>query len=466
MRRPEIQAAATAAALLLVSLLIVLWARTRPGYDPYGWLVWGKLTLHWKLDTNGAPSWKPMPYLFTLPYSLAGHYALWLWMVTAVSVSLAGGLFAGRIAYRLTAQSGGPRYAAWGAALFAAGALFGIRDYTHFILSSQSDTMIVTTCLAAIDCQLSGRPRWALWMWVLGSLGRPEVWPFLGLFSLWAWLKEPGMRRQIVAGIASLPVLWFGIPALTAKTWFVAGHNAFNSPRAIKGGKIYGTIDRFLDLHLLAVWLAALAAVVWAAIRRERVALFLAAGTVLWVVVEIAFALHGWPAVPRYLFQAVGVVAILCGVFVGRVLTELPRLFAARNMAWVGSAAAAVIVVALLLAVEPGAHQRYTIERHDLTHERARTAEFNKLRTVVNTLGASRMLNCAKINIPIEYQSVLAWYLDIKIGILYVNPSTLARHDSPFLNVYPSGNGWKVFASNIPAADQARCSGLSRVFRG
>ncbi|HUA70152.1 MAG TPA: hypothetical protein VMA96_03695, partial [Solirubrobacteraceae bacterium] len=46
----------TAAGLLLVSLAIVLYARTRPGYDPYGWLVWGKLTIHLKLDTNGAPS--------------------------------------------------------------------------------------------------------------------------------------------------------------------------------------------------------------------------------------------------------------------------------------------------------------------------------------------------------------------------------------------------------------------------
>ena len=45
--------------LLLVSFVVVLWAGVRPGYDPYGWLTWGKLTLHGMLDTNGAPSWKP-----------------------------------------------------------------------------------------------------------------------------------------------------------------------------------------------------------------------------------------------------------------------------------------------------------------------------------------------------------------------------------------------------------------------
>ena len=37
------------------------------------------------LDTNAAPSWKPLPYLFTVPYALFGHYEMWLWMITAVA---------------------------------------------------------------------------------------------------------------------------------------------------------------------------------------------------------------------------------------------------------------------------------------------------------------------------------------------------------------------------------------------
>ncbi len=54
----------------------------RPSYDAFGWLVWGRQALHWNLDTNGAPSWKPLPFLFTFPYALAGHGQMWLWMVT------------------------------------------------------------------------------------------------------------------------------------------------------------------------------------------------------------------------------------------------------------------------------------------------------------------------------------------------------------------------------------------------
>ena len=80
---------ASGAALLVLSLLILLWARTRPGFDPYGWLVWGHQTIAGNLDTNAAPSWKPLPYLFTVPYGLFGHYQLWLWMVTSLAVSLA-----------------------------------------------------------------------------------------------------------------------------------------------------------------------------------------------------------------------------------------------------------------------------------------------------------------------------------------------------------------------------------------
>jgi hypothetical protein len=59
---------ADAAGLLVVSLVILLWARTRPGFDPYGWLVWGHQTVAGNLNTNAAPSWKPLPYLFTVPF--------------------------------------------------------------------------------------------------------------------------------------------------------------------------------------------------------------------------------------------------------------------------------------------------------------------------------------------------------------------------------------------------------------
>ena len=170
--------------------------------------------------------------------------------------------------------------------------------------------MIVALCLGAIDCQLSGRPRWAFALGALASLGRPEVWPFLGLYVIWAWRAVPSMRRLIVVGIALLLVLWFGIPALTSRSPFVAGTNALGSGRALHNDKIFGTIRRFLDLQAAPLEIVALAVGGFAAWRRDRTMIVLAAGVVGWVVLEIAFALHGWPGLPRYMFEA-GAVTIV-----------------------------------------------------------------------------------------------------------------------------------------------------------
>ena len=217
----------------------MLWARTRPSYDAYGWLVWGYQTLHLSLDLGGAPSWKPLPYLFTVPYALFGHYQLWLWMITACAVSLAGPVFASAnrvplVRWPRAARELPPlrRFAPYAAAFVAGAAVLGIEDYSHYILSAQSDPMLVTFLLAAIDMGLLGRYRWTLVFGVLAALGRPEVWPFLGLFMLWGWFKVPGMRWMVVAGVVLIAFMWFGIPTITNGRPDVAGQLAKGSPRA------------------------------------------------------------------------------------------------------------------------------------------------------------------------------------------------------------------------------------------
>ena len=458
--------------LLLVSTVIVRWARVRPGYDPYGWLVWGHLTIHFKLNTNGAPSWKPLPYVFDVPYAVIGHYALWLWMISSVAISLSGVVFAWRIAFRLTDAAPQKRYACYVAGLFAACAVLGIRDYTHFTLSAQSDPMIVALCLAAIDCHLSNRRRWAFWMWLLASLGRPEVWPFLGAYSLWTWRTMPELRRMIAAGLTLIPLLWFGIPALTAKSAFIAGNLAKGSPRELHNNKFFGTIDRFFDLHELPVQLCALLGVAFGFLRRSRAVLLVAAGAVLWVLIEGAFALHGWPAVPRYLFEPVAVMGVIAGVAIGRVVLDLPPLvsrISPRIAPQFGGAVAAVLVVVVGLAMVPAARIRLHIERRDLSHERVRAQELNRLSTVVTRLGgASRIFACGQPNIPIGYQSVLAWYLGSNVGELYYAPKSQAfkSHPHPVVNMYPLSNGWKVFPSHVAAAaspQQAATCGRMRL---
>lgn len=429
----------TGVGITLLSAVLVLVANTRPGFDPYGWLVWGRQTLTGTLDTNAAPSWKPLPYIFTVPYALAGHYQLRLWMITSAAVALAGVVFAGRIAYRLVDAPPERRWAGVCAAVFAGAALLGIANYWHYILSSQSDPMIVALCLGAIDCHLSRRPRAAFVLWLLASLGRPEVWPFLGLCALYLWVRVPGTRLLVVGGGVALLLLWFGIPAITARTPFVSAANAFDSGRRLTSDQVGGTITRFLGLNELPVELAALLAVLLAVVRRDRVTLTLAGGIVLWVVVECGFALHGWPGIPRYMFEAGGALVVLAGVAVGWLLTE-------RGMpSWVGP----VLVVVLVASLVPAAISHAGVEHRDLREQHVRTAEINDLARVVDGLGgAARLRACGEPLTRLEYQSVLAYTLKINVSQVGFKYAQAIAHGNPIVmfTPFPTGVGWVVQA--------------------
>jgi hypothetical protein len=449
--------------VLVLSAVIVRTLGTRPGYDPYGWLIWGYQTLHLNLDLGGAPSWKPLTWVFTVPYSLFGHDALWLWMFTAVFVSLAGGIFAGRIAYRLTGPSPDRRYAPIAAGVFAGLAVLGIQDYMHYTLSVQSDPMIVTFCLAAIDCHLSGHPRWAFAFGVLASLGRPEAWPFLGLYSIWAWRSIPSMRWTIYAGLALIPLLWFGVPTITNNRPFVSGDLALLSPRELHQNKVIGVLNRFTALQYLPVQLLALFAIVMAAIRRNRTVLILAGGAVSWIVVEIAFALHGWPAVPRYLFEPAGVMIALAGVGVGWILKEAPRLqevprLRRRVPGWAGIAVVGLLVVSLV----PGALARVRTEHKDLKHERARTVVIGRLTATVNQVGGyQHILACGEPVTTVRYVAMLAYLSKLNDGKVGHRPKFELRQTYPIVMFTPLHSGWKVYPWHTAANMRQSCANLN-----
>lgn len=455
--------------VIVISLILLKWARTRPGYDPYGWLVWGYQTLHLSLDLGGAPSWKPLPYLFTVPYALFGHYQLWLWMITAVAVSLAGSIFAGRIAYRATGGGSAAlegsepirRYAPIAAAIFAGAAVLGLEGYMHYILSVQSDPMIVTFCLGAIDMYLCGRYRWAFVFGVLGSLGRPEVWPFLGLYFIWAWFKVPSMRVMLCAGLAVLLFTWFGIPWITNGRPDIAGELALRSPRELHENKVTGTIGRFTELHYLPVWIAALCTVALGVVRRNRLVLALSAGVVLWLIIEIAFAFHGFPALPRYMFEAGGVVAVLAGIGVGWALTELPKL--RRGLPWWTGIPVVVVLIASLV---PGAIARTRTERVDLKHERGRTNQIALLETTINTLGGYRHIrDCGEPVTIVEYASALAWLTHLDVGFVGYIPNLEMRRRYPIVLMLPApGGGWTVRPWHTRRRQRAQCADLHAAY--
>ena len=267
------------------------------------------------------------------------------------------------------------------------------------------------------------------------------MWLFLGLYTIWAWVRVPSMRRLIVVELVLVVVLWFGIPALTSRTPFVAASNALGSGRRLRSDRVFGTIGRFLDLNTAVIELTALLAVALAVVRRDRVTLALAAGVCAWVLVEIAFALHGWPGLGRYMYEPAGVLVVLAGVGVGRVLAESRRI--SRVVGWAGIALVAVIVLALV----PPALSRARSEHHDIVGQRTRTAEIGKLTGTISRLGAARLRACGEPLTRLEYQTILAWNLHVNVatvGYKY-GPAVASHRPIVLFTPLPQG-GWLVQA--------------------
>jgi hypothetical protein len=432
-----------ALAIALVAIVVVAVTGMRPEYDPYGWLVWGRQALHWSLNTNGAPSWKPLPFLFTFPYALFGHAQLWLWMVTAVAAGLACPAFAGRIAYRLTGPCAGRPWAQPAAAAFAAIGVLALNGWWHFLLVANSDPMIEALCLAAIDSQLRRRSRLAYLLLVLAALGRPEVWLFVLIYAVWAWRARAIGQMWLLLGLFAIPLLWFGVPALTSKSALIAGDLAKDSVNAIRGAKVPGVLDRFLDLSPPPIELAALAGLGFAAVRRDRTILLLAGGVVLWVCIEIAFALHGWSAVPRYMFPAGAVVVAIGGAGVGWLLAQpLPvRAPVPTLAAWGGPA----LVMVLGAALVPAARSTARFVHGEISEARQYARQVDRLdKVVAREGGPAAVVRCGQPVSALGFQSVVAWETGLNVGDIGWTPLPNGGPSHAVIVFEPRGLGWVV----------------------
>jgi hypothetical protein len=444
-----------AGALLLFSLLLLLWARTRPGYDPFGWLVWGYQTIHLNLNLGGAPSWKPLPLLLTAPYAIFGvHNELWLWMVSSVAISLSGVVFTGRIAYRLVGVADGDRRPALIAAVFAGAGLLGVQDYLHIVLSVQSDPMIVTLFVAAFDAYFSGHPRLAFVIGCAAGLGRPEVWSTLAPFTLWLWFKKPETRKLLVGGWFVVLFMWFGVPTITNSRPFLAEQLALRSPRAPKGNLVLGAFHRFTALTYLPVQLAALVALAIAWTRRNYAVLLIGLSAVTWVVVEIVLVLRGLPGQPRYLFEPAALELVLAGVAIGWVLIEAKR--ATGRLVRVG---ALVLAAAAIVPMVPAAVARMRFEHQDLTHERGRTTVINWLQATINHLGGYKEIRyCGHPVTNTEYASMLALFTRLNVGNVGYLPKRELKKKYPIVLFIELYNGWEAQPYHQHGALKTACS--------
>ena len=453
--------------VLGVAIVVVLASGMRPGYDAFGWMVWGKQVLHWNLNTDGAPSWKPLPFVFTLPYALFGTAQVWLWMVTAVAGALAGCVFAARVAYMLTGPCPRRPYAPYVAGAVAGVGLLGVDTYSHLVLIASSDPIIVTLCLAAIDCHLSKRPRLAFAMLVLASLGRPEAWPFAGLYAIWAWFRVPSMRVMTVVGLACIPALWFTIPALTSKSWFISGNLALrtiNAVNVIHGSKFVAILDR---LRLLSGWPIEVAAVIGfviAAVRRDLVALTLVAAGCLWTAIEIGLALHGWSGANRYLLEPAALAIVIAGYAAGRVLAFAARADRDHGALRVASVVASIFAVALLAgSLVPTAKRRVSTARSDITEARFAGRQIVRLKGVIaKDGGAAKIRSCGQPVTLVGLQSKVAWAVGLNVGNVGFRPGKSIDSGKPIVFFKPHLNGWEVRPIHIARADASRCAALRR----
>jgi hypothetical protein len=245
---------------------------SQPSYDPFAWLVWGREIAHGSLDTTGGSSWKPLPVVFTslfAPFSRVDDATpVALWMLVART----GALFALVLAFRLASRlAGGGVTGAIGGAV-AATTLFVLPDWLQFSAHGSEAPWAVALTFWAIERHLDSRRDHAFGLGVLACLLRPELVPFLGVYTLWLWWAEPRLR-PLVAGCAAVSAAAWLVPE-----WIGAG-NPLDGARQATGEPVWSlshaerpwlaALELGHDHAGLVVELLALAAVVWALLARR-----------------------------------------------------------------------------------------------------------------------------------------------------------------------------------------------------
>jgi hypothetical protein len=335
-----------------------------------------------------------------------------------------------------------------------------IQTIEHYMLSYQSDPVITALCLAAADCALAARWRSALTALTLAALGRPEVWAFLAVFTLWAWLRRPALRLWSAAAIGLVAALWFGVPWLTNGRPDLAGQLAENTRQVLRSAQLSGTWSRFVPLHEKAIWIVALVAVIIGVTRRHVAILLLAGGVVLWFAVEVLTAYVGLPVLPRFMFEAAGLSAVVAGAGVGTAGVEIAalrrRLPLAPGLAGllaVGSAAALLV---------PAAGARTAEERADLGQLHRRSAELALLSTAIQAAGGPGLLrSCGEPVTYVSDASALAWLLGLDVARIGYKPGREIRRGIPLVILRPlDPTGWTLTPVHERGGDVTRCARL------
>jgi hypothetical protein len=385
-----------------------------PTYDPWAWIIWGREIAHLDLVTTTGPSWKPLPVIFTTPFSLAGDDgAPLLWLV----VARAGGILAFAMAFRLGKRLAGPV-----AGLIAAGALILADEFIRNFFRGNSEGILVALCLWAIERHLDGRRRDAFLLGIAAALLRPEVWPFIALYGLYLvaadWRRDnrlPVKTAILVIGSGlGLGILWF-VPEYLGSGDFLRAAARARKPNpdsaAFAAHPFIEVFNRSASVLSPPVYIGgviATGAALCAFIKRREDGLLLAMGgigTVLMIAVA-AMTQAGFAGNLRYIALPAALVCVLAGAgWVWLVKTTNARF---------GMIAAALLTLVIAAASAPSV--REDIDELDMAGQRIQ-AEADLYGTVPDAIkaggGEAKLKSCGTVYTGAFQTQAVAWYMHL-----------------------------------------------------
>jgi hypothetical protein len=307
-----------------------------PTYDPWAWIIWGREVVHLDLDTVSGPSWKPLPVLFTAPFSLLGDsIAPSLWLVVARAGSLGALLVTYRLGARLAGIAGG-----LAAALLLLASPWLVRNG----MLGNSEGLLILFVVWSVERHLAGHHGQAFALAIAAGMLRPEAWPFIALYALWLVWKDRTRLPWVAGGLLLLPLLWL-LPELwgSGDLWRASERantpNA-NSPAFAERPSI-AVLGNWLLLLTPPAWVGLGGALVLGIADRSWRRLGQVAGiTVLalgWLALVMVMTEAGYSGNERYLLAPTALLYVVGGVGLARLaatmLTTRPGRIAALALA-------------------------------------------------------------------------------------------------------------------------------------
>ncbi len=348
--RPMVMPIAICLALGAVSLLLP----SEPSYDPWAWMVWGRELAMLDLDTNGGPSFKPLPVLVIAVFSPLSKVndgippAIWL------VIARAGGLLALYMAFRLAGRfSGGPRAVRWGAGVLAAVALLLTPLWVRYMAHGNEAPMAIFFLLWGIERHLDGKRNHALILGFLACLLRPEVAPFIGAYGAYLFWKFPEQRKLAIGLAIALPVLWLVPEWIGSGNPLGAGQKATGEPPwslSLRDKPWLAALERAHGLIGLALEIGVIAALVLAIKDRDKPVLWLTGAAAAWVGLIVLMTQLGFSGNSRYFLVPLAIACVVGAAGAGRLVMLAPQ-------------PAAQVAVAVLILVGAGLYVSPRLER-------------------------------------------------------------------------------------------------------